>query len=160
MPTHIELGGDGLLANPTCRHGKVITGTLKGLPKIMCFDRMAHILHPGLMKFQHSLQCSGFMEDSSYLAMDKVVKDVSKGGLQIHSHGYTKGWRLFSWLGLPFEKGFKDFDVVLKGVWNNFEIPSLSCFLQFQVAVERCDRWLDRFQVARVLGLLDLCDVE
>ena len=26
--------------------------------------------------------------------------------------------------------------------------------------MERCDRWLDQMQVDRVLGLLDLCDVE
>ena len=92
--------------------------------------------------------------------MEKVVKNVSKGGLQIHGHRYTKGGRLFSWLYLPLEKCFEDVDVVLKGVGNDFELSGLSCFLQFQVAMERCDRWLDRFQIERVLGLLDLCDVE
>ena len=61
---------------------------------------------------------------------------------------------------LPLEKGFEDVDVVLKGVGNDFELSGLSCFLQFQVAMERCDRWLDRFQIERVLGLLDLYDVE
>ena len=47
-----------------------------------------------------------------------------------------------------------------QGCWNDFEVPGLSCLLQFQVAMERCDRWLDGFQVERVLRLLNLCDVE
>ena len=77
MPAHIDLWGDGIIANPTYWPGKVVAGTLKGLPKIMCFDGMAHILHQGLMKFQRSLQGSGFMENAGNLAIEKVVKDVS-----------------------------------------------------------------------------------
>ena len=61
---------------------------------------------------------------------------------------------------LALEKGFEDVDVVLKGVRDGFELSILPCLLQFQVAVERCDRRRDRLQVEQVLGLLNLCDVE
>ena len=91
MAAHVDFWGDALPADITQRSGEVVAGTLEGIPIIVCFDGIAHILHPGLMKFQRSLQGKGFMEDSNGLAIEKVVKDVSKGGLQIHSHGYTQG---------------------------------------------------------------------
>ena len=121
---------------------------------IVCFDGIAHILHPRLMKFHCSLQLRSLMEHAGHLAIEKVIENVSKGGLQIHSHGYTKGWRLFSWLALALEKGFEDGGVVLKGVGDGFELSRLPCLRQFQVAMERCDRWLEGFQVEGVLGLL------
>ena len=126
----------------------------------MCFDGIAHSLHPGLMKFHCSLQLRGLMEHTGHLTIEKVVEYVSKRGLQSHGHGYTRADVCSVDHVLPLEKGFKDVDVVLKGVGNDFELSSLSCLLQFQVAVERGDRGLDRFQVERVLRLLDLCDVE
>ena len=67
----------------------------------MRFDGIAHILHPRLTKFHCSLQLRGLMEYADNLAMEKVVKNVSQGGLQIHGHGYTQGCGLFSWLYLP-----------------------------------------------------------
>ena len=58
-------------------------------PMVMGFDRMAHLLHPGLMKVQRSLKLSTLMNQAIKLFLDKVVKNGVKGGVQIHSHGYT-----------------------------------------------------------------------
>ena len=58
-------------------------------PMIMGFDGMAHFLHQRLMKFQCNLQLCGLMNHAGYLTIKKVVKNVVKGGVKIHSHGYT-----------------------------------------------------------------------
>ena len=81
MPVHIELWGDVFHTKPAWL-GEVREGKLKGLPKIMRFDGIAHFLHPRLMKFHCSLQLRGLMEYADNLAMEKVVKNVSQGGNQ------------------------------------------------------------------------------
>ena len=58
-------------------------------PMIMGFDGMAHFLHQRLMKFQHNLQLRGLMNHAGHLTIKKVVKNIVKGGVKIHSHGYT-----------------------------------------------------------------------
>ena len=93
MPVHRKLWGDVLPTKPAWL-GEVREGKLKGLPKIMCFNGITHILHPRLIKFHCSLQLRGLMKHADNLAMEKVVKNVSQrgnqGGLRIHSHGYTR----------------------------------------------------------------------
>ena len=79
MPVHIELWGDVFPTKPAWL-GEVREGKFKGLPKIMRFDGIAHILHPRLIKFHCSLQLRGLMEYADNLAMKKVVKNVSQGG--------------------------------------------------------------------------------
>ena len=162
MPVESKLRGDAVSTTPAL--SDVGEEGLGVCPMIVCLDGIAHILHPRLMKFHCSLQLRGLPEYAIKLGIEKggehVVKRVNQGGLSIHRHGYTRGWPLFSWLGLPLEKGFEDFYVVLKGVANGFQWPSLSCLRLFQVAMERGDHRLDLLQVERVLGLLDLCDVE
>ena len=100
MPVQIEFWGDGFPTTPAYLR-EVGEGKLKGLPKIMRFDGITHILHSGLMKFHCRLQLRGLMKYADNLAIEKVVKNVSKGGVQNHGHGYTQGCRLFSWLCLP-----------------------------------------------------------
>ena len=55
-------------------------------PMVMGFDGMAHLLHLGLMKFQRSLKLHGLMNHTGHLAIEKVVKNVVKGRVQIHGH--------------------------------------------------------------------------
>ena len=57
----------------------------------MGFDGMTHFLHQRLMKFQRNLQLRGLMNHAGHLTIKKVVKNIVKGGVQIHSHGYTLG---------------------------------------------------------------------
>ena len=64
-----------------------------GHPMVMGFDGMAHLLHLGLIKFHRSLQLRGLMNYMGHLAIEKVVKNVVKGGVQIHGQGYTQEWR-------------------------------------------------------------------
>ena len=76
------------------RHGKIAVNakwkvTTIAYPMIMGFDGMAHFLHPRLMKFQRNLQLRGLMNHAGHLTIKKVVKNVVKGGVKIHSHGYT-----------------------------------------------------------------------
>ena len=52
---------------------------------------------------------------------------------------------------LSLEKGFEGCGVILHGVGGGFQLTSFSCFLKFQVAVERCYDRLERFQIARGL---------
>ena len=51
----------------------------------MSFDEMAHFLHQPLMKFQRKIQLHDLMNHVGHLITKKSVK----GGVQIHSHGYT-----------------------------------------------------------------------
>ena len=92
VPAHVNFWGDWLPTDITQRPGEVVAGTLEGIPIIVRLDGRAHVLHPGLMKFQGRLQNGGFMEDSNDLAIEKVIEDVSKRGLQIHRPGEVKGF--------------------------------------------------------------------
>ena len=56
---------------------------------IMGFDGITHFLNQRLMKFQRNLQLRGLMNHASYLTIKKVVKNIAKSGVKIHSHGYT-----------------------------------------------------------------------
>ena len=57
-------------------------------PMIMSFDGMAHFLHQRLIKVQRNLHISGLMKHASHLTIKKVVKNIAKSGVKIHSHGY------------------------------------------------------------------------
>ena len=58
---------------------------------IMSFDGMTHFLHQRLMKFQHNLQLRGLMKHASHLTIKKVVKNIAKCWVKIHSHEYILG---------------------------------------------------------------------
>ena len=60
----------------------------------MCFDLIAHILHPLLMKFHCSLHLSRLMDCAYNRGIKEVLDLVSQMAqvvLCIHGHGYTKG---------------------------------------------------------------------
>ena len=50
----------------------------------MSFDGMAHFLHQRLMKFQRN-QLLDLMNHAGHI----IMKNIVKGGVKIHSHGYT-----------------------------------------------------------------------
>ena len=82
VPAHVELWGNAFPADITQRTGVIVAGTLEGLPIVVRPDGRTHFLHLGLMKFQGRLQNSGFVENSGDLAIEKVIENLSKWGLQ------------------------------------------------------------------------------
>ena len=51
---------------------------------IMGFDGMTHFLHQRLMKFQCNPQLRDLMKHTSHLTIKKVVKNITKSGVQSH----------------------------------------------------------------------------
>ena len=87
VPPSIKLGGNGFTTK-IAMNGKRKVIPIEN-PMIMGFDGMAHFLHQRLMKFKRNLQLRGLMNHAGHLTIKKVVKNVVKGGVKIHSHGYT-----------------------------------------------------------------------
>ena len=87
VPPSIKLGGNGFPTKIAMNSERKVVSIAH--PMIMGFDGMAHFLHQRLMKFQRNLQLRGLMNHAGHLTIKKVVKNIVKGGVQIHSHGYT-----------------------------------------------------------------------
>ena len=89
VPPSIKLEGDGFPTKIAVNGERKVAPIAH--PMIMGFDGMTHFIHPRLMKFQRNLQLRGLMNHASHLTIKKVVKNIVKSGVQIHSHGYTLG---------------------------------------------------------------------
>ena len=90
----IKLGGNGFPTKLTVSGEREVLLIVH--PMVMGFDGMAHLLHLGLMKFQRSLKLRALMNHAGNFAIKKVVKNVVKGGVQVHGH--TQKCHLFNWL--------------------------------------------------------------
>ena len=87
VPPSVKLGGNGFTTKITMNGERKVVPI--AYPMIMGFDGMAHFVHQRLMKFQRNLQLRGLMNHAGHLTIKKIVKNVVKGGVQIHNHGYT-----------------------------------------------------------------------
>ena len=87
VPPSIKLGGNGFPTKIAMNGERKVVPIAN--PIIMGFDGMTHFLHQRLMKFQRNLQLRGLMNHAGHLTIKKVVKNIAKSGVKIHSHGYT-----------------------------------------------------------------------
>ena len=87
VPPSIKLWGNGFTTNIAVNAKRKVVPIAH--PMIMGFDGMTHFLHQRLMKFQCNLQLRGLMNHAGHLTIKKVVKNVVKGWVKIHRHGYT-----------------------------------------------------------------------
>ena len=99
VPPSIKLGGNGFTTKIAVGGEWEVAPITH--PMIMSFDGMTHFLHQRLMKFQRNLQLRGLMKHASHLTIKKVVKNIAKCWVKIHSHGYILGDIFLSWLNLP-----------------------------------------------------------
>ena len=99
VPPSVKLGGNGFPTKIAMHDERKVVPIAD--PMIMGFDGITHFLHLDLMKVHRGLELRALMNQTINLFLDEVVKNVFKGGVQIHSHGYTPWYHLFNWLLSP-----------------------------------------------------------
>ena len=87
VPPSVKLGGNGFTTKIAMNGERKVVPIAH--PMIMGLDGITHFLHLDLMKMHRDLELRGLMNHAGHLTIKKIVKNIVKGGVQIHSHGYT-----------------------------------------------------------------------